>query len=159
MKTLADPSASFMGVRAPGRHSHIYVVDDDVEFAQLASTLLVSEGYQVSTFTDPLVALEQFHSTVLRPAMLISDAKMRPVNGLELAQRCRQSHPALRVILISGFMLEPRDERHPAVDRFLAKPFLAETYLAEVASLLAGFTVPVAARPATARFDTRPVVS
>ncbi len=159
MKTLADLSASLRGARSTGRHTHIFVVDDDVEFAQLASTLLLTEGYQVTSFTDPLAAFEEFQRSMLRPALLICDAKMRPINGLELAQRCRQKHPSLRVMLISGFMLEPRDEHHPAVDRFLAKPFLAETYLAAVAGVLAGFPAPNMACPPPARVDTRPVVS
>lgn len=158
MKNLAERSASSGGARSPGWTAHIYVVDDDAEFAQLASTLLASEGYQVTTFTDPLAALEHFQAAVVRPAMLICDAKMRPFSGLELAQQLRRIHPRLRVILISGFMLEPRDERHPAVDRFLAKPFLAETYLAAVAGILSGFLAPEIAR-LPSRFDTRPAVS
>ncbi|HVY71815.1 MAG TPA: response regulator [Verrucomicrobiae bacterium] len=114
----------------------VFVVDDDPEFLNLAATLLELEGYQVDRFENPQLAYQAFCAAEPRPAALVSDCKMAPWTGEELAERCRQVNPRLGVLLISGFVLEAAGEQYPVADAFLTKPFLAETYLATVAAVL-----------------------
>lgn len=110
--------------RLAGEKEVIFVVDDDPDILDLIKHVLHLEGFEVRSFTDPELALEEFRAAPRKPEMIVTDFCMQPINGLELISRCRESVPELKTILISGMVDEDSVAKMPAKsDRFLHKPF------------------------------------
>ena len=60
-----------------GRHGpHVFVVDDEVQITQSLSLILSREGFRVSSFNNPLEALESMKTT--SPDLLIACLKPSP---------------------------------------------------------------------------------
>ena len=78
----------------------IFVVDDEVLITQSLALILARRGFVVSSFNDPLEALEQMKTTP--PDLLISDVMMPQLSGVDLAIRVRKLSPECRILLFSG---------------------------------------------------------
>jgi len=117
----------------------IYVVDDEPMLLELASVILEPCGYQIKTFRDPEMALENFIAAKPRPNLLITDYAMHTMNGMQLIKRFRDLEPGQKILLVSGTVGE--DIFNGATekpDRFLAKPYKADQFITDVEELLAG---------------------
>lgn len=102
----------------------IFVVDDDPDILNLIKHVLDLEGFEVKSFTDPELALEEFRTCSKRPEMVVTDFCMQPMNGLELISKCKETQPDLKTIVISGMVDEHSLQTMPQkTDRFLHKPF------------------------------------
>ena len=75
----------------------VYYVDDEPELCELFVDFFASSEVIVSTFNDPLEALEEILSNP--PDLLFMDYRMPRMNGLELTQK---SPAHLKKYLISG---------------------------------------------------------
>ena len=51
----------------------IIVVDDELELATLFKAFLKNQGYDVVSFTDPVLALEYFKETAEKHSLIITD--------------------------------------------------------------------------------------
>jgi CheY-like chemotaxis protein len=91
----------------------IFVVDDDPDILNLIKHVLDLEGFEVQSFTNPEEALVEFKSSARRPEMVVTDYCMQPMSGLELISRCRETHPELKTIVISGMVDEKDLEQLP----------------------------------------------
>lgn len=78
----------------------IFVVDDELSIASSLALILKSQGYRVQFFTDPVKALEAASSET--PDLLITDAIMPVLSGVELAIRMKVLCPGFKVLLLSG---------------------------------------------------------
>lgn len=117
----------------------IFVVDDDPDILNLMKHVLDSEGFEVRSFTNPEKALEEFASAKDRPEMMLTDYCMQPMNGMELINRCRQTDPELKTILISGMIDEDSVAKLPEKsDRFIQKPFKVSNLIETLNDTLAG---------------------
>jgi DNA-binding NtrC family response regulator len=59
------------------------------------------------------------------------------MNGLEQIEQCRQIHPGLKVVMVSGHAVAEIALAAPSqVDRFLAKPYQPQTLAKLVVELL-----------------------
>ena len=54
----------------------IIVVDDELELACLFKEFLKNEGYDVVSFTDPVLAIEYFKETADKHSLIITDLRM-----------------------------------------------------------------------------------
>ena len=63
----------------------IAIVDDEVNTGNIYSEVLQMSGYQVHSFTDPLLAYEQIKENPDKYSLLITDYRMPQMNGLRLA--------------------------------------------------------------------------
>ena len=89
----------------------IIVVDDEIELASLFKEFLTKVGYDVISFTDPVVALEYFKDTPDKHSLIITDLRMPGLNGIELAKKVRELNTNIKIFLITAF--ETRDlENH-----------------------------------------------
>jgi DNA-binding NtrC family response regulator len=81
------------------------VIDDDVDISRLFYQVLRENftGVDVFSFTDPILALEHFAENKEDYALIISDLRMRGLNGLELLKRVKDSNSSVRTILMSGY--------------------------------------------------------
>src|ERR1700677_5134261 len=80
--------------------SRMLIVDDDAEMRTALDILFSGEGHACELAPDAVTALE----IVERQAfdVVISDVRMAGMDGLELLDRVKRSHPALPFILITA---------------------------------------------------------
>lgn len=117
----------------------VYVVDDEEMLLDLAKMVLEAEGLKVRTFADPRRALAEYKAAGRRPDLVVTDYAMGGMNGLELIQQCRKIHSDQKTILVSGTVDESvyaNSDIKP--DRFLAKPYKTDEFVALVCSVARG---------------------
>jgi two-component system cell cycle sensor histidine kinase/response regulator CckA len=116
----------------------IYIVDDEPMLVNLAELILKPDGYQIRKFYAPELALKSFLADSNLPRLLITDYAMGAMSGLELADACKRKHPGLKIIMLSGTAGPDIIVDAPVkIDRFLAKPYHANTLLQLVRTVLA----------------------
>ncbi|MBW1982467.1 MAG: sigma-54-dependent Fis family transcriptional regulator [Deltaproteobacteria bacterium] len=81
--------------------AHILVVDDEQSMRELLQIMLTKEGYQVTTAAGGTQAINLLEKTPFD--LVITDIKMKKVDGLEVLKRCKELHPQAVVILISAY--------------------------------------------------------
>ena len=80
--------------------ARVFVIDDEKMLAWTLSMLLTKAGYEVVTFNNPLLVMEEFRQ---RPAdLVISDVAMPEMSGIDLAMQLKQYQPSCNILLLSG---------------------------------------------------------
>lgn len=116
----------------------IFVVDDEVMLLELATVILQPLRFKIQTFRDPVAALAAFRAANPRPALLITDYAMHPMDGMALLAACRALEPTLKTLLISGTVGEDVCNDSPVKpDAFLGKPYRPRQLIELVESILA----------------------
>jgi two-component system cell cycle response regulator CpdR len=109
----------------------ILLADDDASMRQYLARALERSGYAVTAVEDGPEALDRLADH--RFDLLLTDIVMPGMDGIELARRAGERHPAMRVMFITGFAavtLEHPDM--PADARVFSKPFHLRDLVAEV---------------------------
>ncbi len=116
--------------------SRVLIVDDDFDMREALGILISGDGHTCELAPDAATALEIVER--MSCDVVISDVRMGGMNGLELLDRVKQSHPALPFIVITG-----AGAIHQAVDAikrgafdYVVKPCGADDLLKVVASSL-----------------------
>ena len=109
--------------RACPGSERILLVEDEEAVRRLTARLLEEQGYVVIEAAGPLRAIELAAETPID--LLATDIVMPEMDGTELAERLRDSHPDLPVLFLSGY---PRgvaldDALGCARTSFLQKPY------------------------------------
>jgi PAS domain S-box-containing protein len=133
------PDAAVQPPAEPLPSDAVLLVADDDEFARrLAAEVLGAVGYRVVTCEDGLQAWEVFQQSPQPVALAVLDMVMPGLDGLEVARRIRQSSPATRIVLCSGYGAESLDidqiRRHGLL--LLPKPYSGETLVEKVRDAL-----------------------
>ncbi len=103
----------------------ILLVEDDEIMRSLTRQLLQEHGYTVFEANDGQSALEWMRSHADPIDLLLTDVVMRRMSGPELVERLSATHPALKVVYMSGYTGELIAERE-VLSRgitLLEKPF------------------------------------
>ncbi len=118
----------------------ILLVEDAEPLRRLAELFLKENGYRVVTAADGSEA-QQFAAQISVPIdLLLTDVVMPGINGRVLAERLASSHPAMKVLYMSGYtdsfiaghgVLEPGTH-------LLRKPFTEEVLIRKVREVLDG---------------------
>jgi CheY-like chemotaxis protein len=135
-KSMSEPTKA---KSQPGRKRKplIYVVDDEVLLLDLAEASLQAGGYSIKKFQDPEEALKSFLREKTKPDLLISDYAMGKMHGLELIEKCKEAHPLLKTMLVSGTAGAEIILGAPVkVERFLGKPYQPAALLESVQRIL-----------------------
>ncbi len=79
----------------------IMVIDDEKIVGDMAKMSLEQEGYEVETFLSAEPALarmkdERFH-------VVVTDYKMKGIDGMEVLRTVKRDHPGTTVIMITAF--------------------------------------------------------
>jgi DNA-binding NtrC family response regulator len=100
----------------------ILIVDDEEIVCNMAKRCLEQEGYQVTTFVDSTKAMAAIKEE--RFDVVITDLKMKEVDGLQLLEFTKTRWPDTRVIMLTAFAtLETAMEAvHKQVFDYFAKP-------------------------------------
>ena len=81
----------------------IAIIDDDPDLLNIFSEALKMSGYDVSSFTDPLLAYDHVKENPNKYSLLIIDDKMPNVNGLFMGTKLLEINPKLNVIIMCDF--------------------------------------------------------
>jgi DNA-binding NtrC family response regulator len=101
----------------------IMVLDDEPIVCKRLQPALEKLGFEVDTFTQSLEALHEIQETTYD--IIITDLKMKGIDGMRFLQEAKKQHPETEVIVITGFAtLDTAKEsfQHGVFD-FIAKPF------------------------------------
>ena len=105
----------------------IIVVDDELELASLFKAFLKNEGYDVVSFTDPVLALEYFKETVGNHSLIITDLRMPGMCGIDLANKIREIDSKIKIFLMTAFEIKDLEDivlilNYARIDRLIQKP-------------------------------------
>jgi len=79
----------------------IMIVDDEKIVGDMAKMALEKEGYTVETFVNAGPALERLKAE--RFDVVVTDFKMKGIDGMEVLRRVKGLYPETRVIMITAF--------------------------------------------------------
>jgi len=119
------------------RKDLILVVDDDLDFLDLVSTLLRHEGYEVETAKSGQEALEKSREKIYSLSLI--DIKLPDIEGVELLQRMEKTDPKMRKVIITGYQTAENTVQalNLGANGYLVKPLKAEEILKTVQKQLA----------------------
>jgi len=104
----------------------IIVVDDELELASLFKAFLKNEGYDVISFTDPVLALEYYKETADKHSLIITDLRMPGICGIDLAKSIRVFDNKIKIFLMTAFdakdLEDKEDFKNAKIDRLIQKP-------------------------------------
>jgi DNA-binding NtrC family response regulator len=96
--------------------ARILVVDDEKIVCDMCQVFLTKDGYDVTTFTDSTQARAALESETYD--VIITDLKMKDVDGIEILEFARSSDSDTKVILLTAF-----GTMETAVDAFRRQAF------------------------------------
>jgi DNA-binding NtrC family response regulator len=101
----------------------IMLLDDEPIVCKRLKPVLEKLGYEVDTFTQSPEALLQIQQT--KYDIIITDLKMKEVDGMQFLSEAKKRHPETEVIVITGFatMETAKQSFQKGVFDFIAKPF------------------------------------
>ena len=116
----------------------ILIVDDDQGTTLSFKLGLENSGYNVDTFNDPEIALNNFKPGIYDLSLI--DLRMQGMNGFELVQELKKIDANLRVCFITSFKAyyEGLLEEYPNMDHkcFIQKPISIDELLKHIKKIL-----------------------
>ena len=116
----------------------VLIVDDEPAYRETLRLLVPCEGYEVETASTGQEAFDVARR--FPPDVLVIDWMLKNhTDGLEVAEKLRAAHPAMQVVVISGYptaSLESRVHSLPAVE-YLTKPFTLNDLVQTIRKVLA----------------------
>lgn len=116
---------------ANSKAKNVLIVEDEGDMCLLINILLTGKGIEldhVKTLGKATAYLEQNE-----PSVVILDNKLPDGLGMDFIPLIKKAHPALKVIMISGFDKAAADVAlENGADIYLAKPFTKEQLFAAV---------------------------
>jgi two-component system response regulator PilR (NtrC family) len=139
----------------------ILVVDDELSLREMLEILLSREGYHVATAASGPEALELFKKNPF--PVVLTDIRMRPMNGLSLLKEIKALRPQTEVIMISAFADQETaiEAMNEGAYDFFPKPFNNKELKQVVKDALAkaeGETSPTVEKGPFQFPDSRPII-
>jgi DNA-binding NtrC family response regulator len=103
------------------------IVDDDPDISMLfAEALGGIDGISVFTFNDSFEALKHFTNNKEEYILVICDLMMPRLNGLDLVKKIKKLSPKTRIMITSGYEIEPGELQinidKAIIDKIIQKP-------------------------------------
>jgi PAS domain S-box-containing protein len=105
----------------------ILFVDDEVGLTRIGQQMLERMGYNVTTRTSSIEALELFRARPVRFDLVITDMTMPNMTGIELAEELIRIRRDLPIILVTGFSetVTPEKVKKLGIREFIMKPIIS----------------------------------
>ncbi|SPP99731.1 Multi-sensor hybrid histidine kinase [Candidatus Sulfobium mesophilum] len=116
----------------------VLVVDDEPSIRKIVIDTLEPLGYRVIEASFGEEALQRSSMTGDKIDMLLTDVIMPDINGPELAERIKETRPAIKVLFMSGYTAETI-EHHGVAEmrkRFLQKPLTPKKLMEKIREVL-----------------------
>jgi DNA-binding NtrC family response regulator len=81
--------------------TRIMIIDDEKIVGEMAKISLEADGCEVETFLDAAPALERLRQQ--RFDVVVTDYKMKGIDGMEVLRTVRSVYPETQVIMITAF--------------------------------------------------------
>ncbi|MEO1207832.1 MAG: response regulator [Pseudomonadota bacterium] len=85
---------------------HVLLADDDKATRDLAARALETQGHTVTVCEDGTAAAGALQALGQSVDLIITDVEMPGMGGAEFGAKALEAHPAVRILLISGFEAE-----------------------------------------------------
>ncbi|HMH91750.1 MAG TPA: response regulator, partial [Streptosporangiaceae bacterium] len=122
--------------RADGSPVRVLVVDDEPSLAELLSSVLRYEGWDIRTAADGASAVRIARE--FEPDAVVLDIMLPDFDGLEVLRRLRASQPGVCVLFLTA--RDSVEDRISGItaggDDYVTKPFSLEEVLARLRGLL-----------------------
>jgi two-component system, sensor histidine kinase and response regulator len=103
------------------------LIEDNYELSRIFQTFLNSKGLKVEAFSNASQALVNFRANIDLYSIILTDFKLKGMNGMELAKEIRRlKGNSVLIIMITGYSVyEVATEAEVAtiIDRVIMKPF------------------------------------
>ncbi len=110
------------------------VVDDETAVRDVVELLLRREGLEVMSAGSSEELRQLLDSTDLKPTLLVTDVRVGPDHGADIARRFREDYPDATIMLMSG--MSPPDGLDAGFV-FIAKPFSPKEFRAVLHAAMA----------------------
>jgi DNA-binding NtrC family response regulator len=81
----------------------IAIVDDEHDTVQLFKDILTTNGYDVTGFTNPLLAFQYIKENQEKFELILCDYKMKPIGGCDLAKKIvTEINTTITIIIITA---------------------------------------------------------
>jgi CheY-like chemotaxis protein len=122
----------------------ILVVDDDLPVRTLARRMLTQDGFTVleAASAEEALAICKRHKSPIH--LILADIVLPKMNGLELAEGLKSTHPDIKVLFMSGHT-DHAFLAHEVLDpdkNFIQKPFTLDTLIQKIREALLAARVP-----------------
>jgi response regulator RpfG family c-di-GMP phosphodiesterase len=121
----------------PEGHS-ILLVDDELDIVNSIKRWLQADGFKVYGFANPLQALEYFQNNYDKIDLVLSDIRMRKLNGYELVKKIKVIRPETKVVFMTALeSTEDISKILPSIkiDGFVSKPGRLENLVNTIESI------------------------
>ena len=118
--------------------ARILIAEDEESIRRLVARALTQDGHDITTANDGAEALDVLARERGAFELLLTDIRMPGMDGIALALAATQKHPALTILLMTGYA----DQRERAngldaiVHDVVPKPFTLATIRAAVSDAL-----------------------
>ena len=127
---------------APAAQPKVIVVDDQPVIADTLAEILKQNGYDATALHSGEEALNWVSRS--QPAIVLSDIRMKKINGIQAAVRIRNLYPNCRIILFSASAIDEREQA--AIDEagfeFLHRPLHPREVLNQLHGRVKGRVLP-----------------
>ena len=110
-------------------NGRILLVEDDPDLMRLFYDALITGGYKVDGFTEPMKAYSQFKNNADQYDLIITDVRMPQMSGIELIKNINKVNKEVKVLLMSAFEMERGNLKELELEEFLQKPLHLEQLL------------------------------
>jgi DNA-binding response OmpR family regulator len=120
----------------------ILVIDDEPDFTYTIKTILEDNGFAVDTFTDSILALDNYKVNFYD--LVILDILMPKMNGYELYTKLREKDPKVKICFLTAITTFNEDFRKTRLvlgktiseDYFIHKPIKTEDLIKKLTSIM-----------------------
>ena len=117
-------------------NSNILVIDDNSDIANIIKTMLEIDGFNVSAFYDPSLALDHFKSNSKEYALLIIDVRMPGMSGPEIVSRIKRIEPEIKIIFMTAFDISSVNSEIERYDYEVAEIFQKPLFMRKMRKIV-----------------------
>lgn len=116
----------------------ILFIDDEPDLASIAKKMLGKLGYDVTTSTSSLEALDLFKADPDRFDLVVTDMTMPGMTGDKLARKLMEIRPGIPVILCTGYSDRVSGEttKEIGIREYIMKPLQKKTFAGAIRKVL-----------------------
>ena len=118
----------------------ILLVDDELDIIKSVKRWIEADGFNVYGFADPLQALEYFQNYPDGIDLVLSDIRMRKMNGHDFVKKVKAIRPEIKVIFMTALEtdLPEVSSTLPSVriDGFMLKPGSLESLVDTIKKII-----------------------